>query len=68
MTFDQITAIIDFLGDNMTEEQASDLMDKAKESLSISEIETLYYQEPYGLAFYTGLSMYDGEMGGLSRY
>jgi hypothetical protein len=59
--------LADFLGDEMTEEQAIRFMDEAKQVLSIAEIEVLLNELP-GTALYTEVSMYDAEMGGLSRY
>jgi len=64
-TLDQILAIVDFLGDNMTDEQSIQLMDEARQ-LSIAEQEVLLSRT--NGPFYTEISMYDGEMGGLSRY
>ena len=56
-----------FLGDEMTEDQASRFMDEAKQCLSISEIEILLQRLP-GTALYTEVSLYNSEMGGLNRY
>lgn len=56
-----------FLGDKMTDAQADRFMDDARRCLSISEIEILLQKLP-GTKFYTQVSMYDAEMGGLSRY
>jgi len=56
-----------FLGDEMTDEQASRLMDEAKQNLSIADIETLLHELP-GTPFYTEVSTYNAEMGGLNRY
>jgi len=58
--------IANFLGEEMTEEQATRLMDEAKDHLSISDIEILA-QNCSG-EFYTQVDMYNAEMGGLSRY
>ena len=55
-----------FLGDDMTEEQATKLMDDAKQELSIEEIQIL--MQNVGGAFYGELSQYNAEMGGLGRY
>ena len=65
-TLDNLLAIADFLGDDMTEMQASELMDEARQ-LSIADREILLNSIP-GNYFYTELSMHDGEMGGLDRY
>jgi hypothetical protein len=65
-TLKEFLTLANFLGDEMTPEQASRLMDEAKQVLSISEIEVLL--EEVSGPLYTELSMYDGEMGGLSRY
>lgn len=59
-------SVISFLEDEMTEEQATRLMDEAKDHLSISDIEILA-QNCSG-EFYTQVDMYNAEMGGLSRY
>lgn len=67
MTLDQYIAIIEFLNETMTEEQATDLMDRAKRDLAVVEIVHLLAIAPVG-PFYTQLSMFNAEMGGLSRY
>lgn len=59
--------VISFLEDDMTDDLAIKLMDEAKDNLSLSEIEYLCSICP-GNDFYTKLSEYDAEMGGLSRY
>lgn len=59
--------LADFLGDEMTDQQASRFMDEAKQCLSIAEIEVLLEALP-GTSLYTEVSQYDAEMGGLSRY
>jgi hypothetical protein len=66
-TINEFLAVATFLGDNMTEEQSTQLMDQAKHALSIAEIETLSQHCP-GSSFYTRLTEYNAEMGGLSRY
>ena len=66
LTLDQVIAIAAFLGNEMTDEQASRLMDDAKQNLSIAEMEILH-GELSGPLYYE-ISMYDAEMGGLSRY
>jgi hypothetical protein len=59
-------AIIEFLGDGITEEQSARLMDEARSELSIIEMQEL--KEHCSGALYTDLSMYEGEMGGFDRY
>jgi hypothetical protein len=63
---ENILAIANFLGEAMTEEQSVQLMDEVRE-LSIADQEMLLANINGG-PLYTELSMYDGEMGGLSRY
>lgn len=63
----EFLAIANFLGDDMTEEQASVLMDEAKSKLSISDMEIFMANVDCGEMYYE-LSQYDAEMGGLSRY
>ena len=68
-TCNEILAIVEFLGKDMTEKQAEALFIKIKSELSIANQEFIF--DAYEIAFtpiYTMLSMYDGEMGGLSRY
>lgn len=62
-----IEAIIEFLGDNMTESQAEQLMDKIKMECSISEREYLLNTCENG-TMYTLLSENNRECGGYSRY
>lgn len=62
----ELIAIADFLGDEMTEEQSIRLMDDAR-SLSIADRERLLNALPGG-PLYTEMSMHNAEMGGLSRY
>lgn len=64
-TINELLAIADFLGDDITDEQAENLMDEARQ-LSISDRERIL--NVVGGKFYTQMSMHDGEMGGLSRY
>lgn len=66
MNANELIAIAEFLGDDMTDEQATRLMDGARE-LSIADRERLLNTLPGG-PLYTEMSMHDGEMGGLSRY
>ena len=66
MTANELIAIAEFLGNDMTTEQATRLIDDARE-LSISDRESLLNTLPGG-KLYTEMSMHDGEMGGLSRY
>ena len=63
----EFIAIAEFLGDDMTDEQAERLMDEARADLSIADMALLLDKLPGG-AFYTQLSMYSGEMGGLHWY
>tara|TARA_R110000744_G_C19371646_1_gene562777 strand:+ start:14757 stop:14966 length:210 start_codon:yes stop_codon:yes gene_type:complete len=63
----EFLAIANFLGDDMTEKQASALMDEAKSNLSISDKEILMATVDCGEMYYE-LSQYDAEMGGMSRY
>ena len=65
-TVNELLAIAEFLGDEINNEQASRLMDEAR-NLSISDCERLLNELPGG-KFYTEISMYNGEMGGLCRY
>lgn len=65
MTANDIIAIANFLGDEMTNEQSIQLIDEARQ-LSIVDRERLY-NVIHG-PLYTELSMHDGEMGGLNRY
>lgn len=65
-TVNEYRAIINFCGSDMTEEQASRLMDDMKHDLSIDDIQALYESVEGGVMF-TELSMYNGEMGGLMR-
>jgi hypothetical protein len=66
MNAENIIAIANFLGDAMTDEQAVQLMDEARQ-LSIADCEYIM-DRINGGPFYTEMTMYDGEMGGLSRY
>lgn len=66
MTVDSLLAISEFLGHEMTDEQAQRLMDEARE-LSIADKQYLLQQLPGG-PLYTEMSMHNGEMGGFSRY
>lgn len=66
-TLSEYLAIANFLGDEMTEEQASKLMDEAKRDLSIADFEAFMANVESGAMYYE-LSVYDAEMGGLSRY
>lgn len=61
-----LVAIAEFLDDEMTDEQASRLMDEARQ-LSIADRKHLLNTLP-GRPLYTEMSMHDGEMGGLCRY
>ena len=64
--YDKIVAIIDFLGDSISDDQCAELMDRIKSNLSIAERERLL-DEAVG-PIYTDLSMMAGEMGGFGRY
>lgn len=64
---DRILAIARFLGDSMTEEQAKRLMDDARATCSIADLEWIKECLPGG-PLYTELSMHEGEMGGYGRY
>lgn len=64
---ENIAAIANFLGSEMTEEQAKRLMDEARSSCSISDLERLRSVLDGG-PLYTELSMHQGEMGGYARY
>jgi hypothetical protein len=60
-TLSEFIAIANFLGDDMTEEQASQLMDEAKADLSAAEIERL--QSNIKSRLYTSCSEYRAECG-----
>lgn len=64
--YDKIAAIIDFLGDNISDDQCAELMDRIKSNLSIAERERLLNKAVGPI--YTDLSMMAGEMGGFGRY
>ena len=66
-TLDQFLTVVNFLGDDMSQQLASDIMSFAKQRLSIEDMEILM-RNCDDSAIYTELSMYDAEMGGLSRY
>ena len=63
-------ALLAFIAsENLSEDSLNRLFDEARAELSISEMDQLYNSTgdmPSG--FYTRLSQYDGEMGGLSRW
>lgn len=65
-TLQDFINVAEFLGDEMTEEQASRLFDQAKNELSITDIKKLH--DNVGGLLYRELSQYNAEMGGLSRY
>jgi hypothetical protein len=65
-TMIEILTIAEFLGENMTNDQADTLMDHARE-LGIRDKEILKANLP-GTPLYTEMSMHEGEMGGFSRY
>lgn len=58
---DKYHAIIDFLGSDMTDEQAERLMDEMRRDLSPYQIREL--QSVACGQLYTDISMYCGEMG-----
>ena len=65
-TFNELLAIAEFLGADMSDVQAERLMDAARE-LPIADRERLLDCLDGG-ALYTEISMHDAEMGGLARY
>jgi hypothetical protein len=65
MTLEQIIEIVEFIGDGITDDQADRLMGEAK-GLSVAEMEIL--KQNISGPVYTLISMYEGEMGGFSRY
>ena len=65
-TLREFIAIANFLGDDMTEDQANKLMDEAKAELSQTDIETL--SANVGGSFYTAISEYHGECGIIPGY
>lgn len=70
-TVNDFVALVQFLGADMTPEIASKIMDRAKQSLSMSDIEGLVdimAQCDGGDDMITELSQYEGEMGGFGRY
>ena len=66
MTADEILAIADFLGEEMTDAQAERLMDECRQ-LSIDDRERLLATVEVG-PLYGQLSEHAREMGGLARY
>jgi hypothetical protein len=66
MKANEIFAIAEFLGSEITDEQSDKLMGLAREHLSIADMEQL--KEVAHGSLYTDLSMYEGEMGGFARY
>ena len=64
-TVNELIAIAEFIGDEMTDAQAERLMDDVRE-LSLADREILL-NALHGGPFYTEMSMHNGEMGGLSR-
>jgi hypothetical protein len=59
MTLNDVYAICDFLGEDMTEEQAQSLMDQMKANLSKAEMEMAYESLPGKMYYY--LSEYRAE-------
>jgi len=66
MNVNEFKAVVEFLGEDITEEQCGRLMDQAKQELSRDDLQELYLTMSGQM--YTELSMYNGEMGGLGRY
>lgn len=66
MTIEEIIAIADFLGDDITEDQFWRLADEARK-LSIADRERLHARLCGG-PLYTEISMNRAEMGGYHRY
>lgn len=66
LNLNELLVVAEFLGNEMTEEQAERLMDEAR-NLSIEDRERLLNTLPGG-PLYTEMGMHDREMGGLSRY
>ena len=70
MTIEEIIAIADFLGDDITEDQFWRLADEARK-LSIADRERLHarlHARFCGGPLYTEISMNRAEMGGYHRY
>ena len=65
-TCKEVLAIVEFLGDDITDDQASKLMDEIK-GMSIVEKEIIM-DRLNGGAMYTEMTMHDAEMGGFDRY
>jgi hypothetical protein len=61
MRVEDFLNIANFIGDEMTDDQASRLMSDAKRHLSISELEHLLSELP-GTPFYTELTMYEVQL------
>ena len=66
MNLNEAIAIVKFLGNDITDDQASRLMDQCKQELSIADLEVL--KSNIAGPMYTELSMHEGEMGGYWRY
>ena len=67
MTAEEIIQMANSLGDNLSDEQADSLLDAARASCSLSEIERIRDALDGGLLF-TAITMMEGEMGGFQRY
>ena len=65
-TIEQLLDLADFLGEDMTEKQAAQLMDEAR-LLSIADKERML-DKLNGSALYTEMSMHNAEMGGFYHY
>lgn len=64
MNLNEFLAVVEFLGENMTDTQADELMDKAKEELTPGEISILGHNSLfYNGKLYSAVSEYEGECG-----
>ena len=66
MDLNSAIAIMNFLGNKMTEAQASELLNQMKGNVSIAEME--YFLQIATGPMFAELSQYNAEMGGLGRY
>ena len=67
MTTNELIAIANFLGDEITEVQVNRLMDEVRQSVSIADREVILSGLD-GNGFYTALRENECELGGYSRY
>lgn len=67
MTINELIAITDFLGDEITDEQVNRLMDNIRESVSIADREVVLSCLNGG-PLYTALRENERELGGYFRY